>query len=325
MMKRAFLTTAVFLVLCLSFAKQPQAIHGDEPYELVEHTMDVNGATRRYLLYFPSAYDGKIELPLLMVFHGAYGSMAGMAENRTDLLALAQEKNFILVFPHGQNSTDQVKDRAGWKAVHCCPPAIEGQLDDVAFIRQLAATLQNELAVDPRRIHATGFSNGAMFTHRLAADLPYLFASVAPVAGTIGGRKDVQEPVNRVEPGAAVPIMLIHGTADQVVLYEGGQPYAPNWRSDLSFAESVTLWVQTNNSGPLSRETLPGALGNIHRDTYPGGEQGADVTAVTIENLKHKWPTTESVGVDISRDIFEFFETHPRRIQPFFIPVVRTH
>jgi polyhydroxybutyrate depolymerase len=40
--------------------------------------------------------------------------------------------------------------------------------------------------VDRLRVYATGFSNGAMMTHRLGAELPDVLAAIAPVSGTVG-------------------------------------------------------------------------------------------------------------------------------------------
>jgi poly(3-hydroxybutyrate) depolymerase len=59
-------------------------------------------------------------------------------------------------------------------------------VDDVQFVRDVIAHVEAEYRIDSRRVYAAGFSNGAMMTHRLAADLPDLLAGVALAEGTVG-------------------------------------------------------------------------------------------------------------------------------------------
>jgi polyhydroxybutyrate depolymerase len=58
-------------------------------------------------------------------------------------------------------------------------------VDDVAFLDALLDDLAGAYRVDPRRVFATGMSNGAMMAYRLASELSERIAAVAPVAGTM--------------------------------------------------------------------------------------------------------------------------------------------
>jgi hypothetical protein len=91
--------------------------------------------------------------------------------------------------------------------------AVDG-IDDVGFIDALLDNLEGDLCIDRRRVHATGMSNGAELAHRLACDLSWRIASITPVAGT--------DNTTSCAPTRPVPVMHIHGSADQNVPFDGG-------------------------------------------------------------------------------------------------------
>lgn len=76
--------------------------------------------------------------------------------------------------------------------------------------------LKQDYRIDDKRVYATGLSRGGFFALRLAAELPQQFAAVASVGAPM------PEPVLRHHKQKdKVGMLLIQGTADKVVLYEG--------------------------------------------------------------------------------------------------------
>ena len=55
-------------------------------------------------------------------------------------------------------------------------------VDDIAYVRALAADIGARLDVEPKRVFATGFSNGAALTQGLACQTADVFAAIAPVS-----------------------------------------------------------------------------------------------------------------------------------------------
>src|SRR6185503_2395955 len=53
-------------------------------------------------------------------------------------------------------------------------------VDDVAFVAALLDAVPRHHAIDPRRVYATGISNGGIFAHYLAAHLAGRLAAIAP-------------------------------------------------------------------------------------------------------------------------------------------------
>ncbi|RLM48823.1 hypothetical protein DVK02_18675, partial [Halobellus sp. Atlit-31R] len=110
-----------------------------------------------------------------------------------------------------------------------------GGSDDVGFTEALLAKLKKEYRIEAGRVYATGLSRGGFFSLRLAAELPQTFAAVASVGGPM------PEPVVQHQPKSGkVGVMLIHGTADQVVAYDGKAG------GYLAAMDSHRYWIRHN-------------------------------------------------------------------------------
>lgn len=170
----------------------------------VARTLQVGGESRGYLLYVPSTWRRGRPAPLVLVFHGGGGQARGIAPH-TGFSRLAEREGFIVAYPEGLNR--RWNDGRAYAATH----------DDVGFVRALLDTLGRELGIDPGRVYATGISNGAMFSYRLACDLPGVLAAVAPVAGAMPA--DLAPGCAHTEP---VSVLAFQGTADPLMPYAGG-------------------------------------------------------------------------------------------------------
>ena len=106
-------------------------------------------------------------------------------------------------------------------------------VDDQYFLEQLMGTLLESYCIERRRIHVTGFSNGAMMTYQLAMEskIADQIASIAPVAGSpllgflydAAGRPRMQYPMG---------VLDMKGTEDDTIPAnisngDGGRPGAP--------------------------------------------------------------------------------------------------
>merc|ERR1712224_468235 len=119
---------------------------------------------------------------------------------------LADKEGFVVAYPRGLLPAESIsgiipgipKDwfTGGhtWNAGSCCPAASRGKTDDVQFARDLLAAFTSgavkdlsggKIDIDPTRVYATGGSNGAFMSYRLACEAPELFAAIAPVAGVL--------------------------------------------------------------------------------------------------------------------------------------------
>lgn len=167
--------------------------------------------TRTYLLHLPKNYNGQDTLPLVIAMHGGVGNAFNL-ENQSGLSIKADEANFIVVYPEGL-PLGILRIRT-WNAGWCCGQSSEQEVDDVGFIDLLIDKLTSTLPIDPKRIYATGMSNGGFMSYRLACELSDKIAAIAPVAASMS--------LNQCQPQRAVPIIHFHSYLDKNVPYEGG-------------------------------------------------------------------------------------------------------
>ncbi len=66
----------------------------------VDHPLVVNGATRSFRLHVPKTYEATRPVALVLVFHAYYDSSLDM-EERTGFSDMAEDENFIVVYPQG--------------------------------------------------------------------------------------------------------------------------------------------------------------------------------------------------------------------------------
>lgn len=273
-----------------------------------EVSVKVDKLTRWFKLVIPSKYDHTSPRPLVLCFHGGNLSMGFVFNDRKDLIARCDAENWILAIPNGCDFNDN-RGASTWNAIHCCDPAMSAAVNDIGFVQKVVDTLSVYLKIDPARIYAMGGSNGAMLTHRLAAEMPDIFAAVALSAGTIGGQAGLIKPLETIQPTQPVPIMMVHGINDVNVNYYGGKT-ADNNRIDISFSESVTFRAQNNQCTVGQQDTtiVNGLKGSIWIVIFKDCYANKEVRGVTIENHGHGWPGLEEAGWDGTKAMVDFLK-----------------
>ena len=244
-----------------------------------KRTINVGDRVRSYLLHVPPPPHRGKPMPIVLVLHGGGGHAEAIAET-SGFSAKADEEKFIVVYPNG---TGRLRNRLlTWNSGNCCGYAHEHNVDDVSFIRSLIAQVRKELNVDGRRIFVTGFSNGAMMSYRLACELSDTISAIAPVAGALNYEK--------CDPVRPVSVVAFHGTADEHVLYEGGEPTRRvdrNPRVDRAVAEAISFWVKRDQCANRARKVR---RGSVVVDDYTGCRDGTGVRLYTLEGHGHAWP-----------------------------------
>lgn len=261
------------------------------------------GVEREYILHIPPGYDNSQPIPLVIAFHGV-GLDADEMIRISGFSSQADASGFIVVYPNGTGTTKS------WNGGHCCGVAARDNVDDVGFVRALIGDLSTTINIDPKRVYATGFSNGAILTYRLACELSDLLAAVGPVSAT-----QVLEDMQACQPGRPVPLIHFHGTADDANPYDGGTSLGGFQFIPVDTA--IQFWVDFNGcpAQPQSTET-----GSIRHDVYAPCGSGSTVELYTIASGKHAWPGGEAVNqvmgepnMEISATalMWEFFNSHP--------------
>ncbi|MDC0710217.1 PHB depolymerase family esterase [Stigmatella sp. ncwal1] len=280
-----------------------------------EWTLEHEGRPRAYKVHVPPGYNAARPTPAVIAFHG-FGSTELEQEGLSRMSEVADEEGFLAIYPRGLNNPEVERtpdggftDSRSWNAGGCCGSAQLGRVDDVGFVEALFADLDTKLCVDTRRTYATGLSNGAFFSYRLACERAERFAAIAPVAG--------MENVAVCEPSRPVPVIHFHGTADATIAYTGGT--IPLGRAYPSAPATVERWAERNGcTGP---QTQTYRRGDSTCVTSTGCKpESATATLCTVEGGGHTWPgglvppdlgyTTQDL--DATREMWRFFEAHPR-------------
>ena len=262
---------------------------------------------RRYIVYTPASYasqPGKL-YPVVFNYHGGGMSMAEQMLY-TQMNRAADRHQFIVVYPAGIKQDWNVGFGTSY---------LEGS-DDIGFTEAVLSKLKKDYRIDGERVYATGLSRGGFFALRIAAELPQLFAAVASVGGPM------PEPVVQHHKQAGkVGVLLLHGTADQVVAYAGKQG------SYLSAVDSTAYWRKHNGINdavaPLRRiDTDHGDGTAVEAIEYGNGAQR--VALWTVRDGGHTWAGADAFNVGLpigktSRDIdaneviWQFLATHRRQ------------
>ena len=82
---------------------EPDGTHslsGEIEYGLTSQTLVHDGVIRDFLMYVPASYDGSVDVPLVLNFHGN-GLTAEVHMGMADMRPIAEEENFIAIYPQG--------------------------------------------------------------------------------------------------------------------------------------------------------------------------------------------------------------------------------
>lgn len=260
-------------------------------YGSSEHSVTVNGVKRSYYLHLPKGYDSSKKYPLVLFFHG-YGNSPKIAEWYSGMSRKADKEGFIVAYPKGTGYGPGLY--LSWNAGFCCDLAAQRKVDDVGFSKALIESLENKYSIDSSRIYATGHSNGALFVHRLALELPNTFAAVAPVSGSVGGyTKPEHSEMNKTmhhqplifenKPTfVPIPILIAHGKLDTIIPYNGGTHHGSTFDS---VNQTVKFWLN-NNKCDLKSKTSVEKNGTIV-DAYRCPDSVVEL--VTYPEGHHAW------------------------------------
>jgi len=280
---------------------QPSAHLAPGDYNL---SLTTGGANRTYILHVPPAYDGAVPLPLVYVLHGRGGSAASMVPG-TRMNFVADQKNFFVVYPNGTGNPLAWNDGI-------LPLLVGSSVDDVAFFRALTADLQTRIKVDPKRIYATGLSNGAFMSYRLGSEAPDLVAAISIVEGTMS-TTDASGTVYKIAtPTTPLPVLVIHGKQDPNLPYNGGVSAGEPEVTKMSPADSVKIWTDADAcAGAPATKASPD--GNIVTEDYQNCSAGTEVQFISIGTGVHQWPTMLDVAqFPGSPAIWNFFSKHAK-------------
>ncbi|MGH8175602.1 MAG: serine hydrolase [Steroidobacter sp.] len=274
----------------------------------LSHPTPWDGRTRSYQLHLPTGFmpgDGAVR-PLVVALHGGGGN-GPQFESASGYSLKADAENFIVVYPSGIGALGT------WNAsTHCCGPANVQNVDDVRFLKDLAARLSAQYAIDSRKVFATGHSNGGVMSWRLGCDAPEVFSAIGPNAADSTTLHSDGAPCDL--GSRRVRVVNLHGDADDRMPYRGGagsgaEPYVRQPVEDPDSTlhggqTDIGLWTALNGCDftPLDTVTTSGYV----KKTFCGA------SAVQVVNYKvlgggHEWYDTSNSTLSSTDTTWSFF------------------
>lgn len=173
------------------------------PVGLKSQEWVIGGVKRTGFVAFPTKKSAA-GAPLVLVFHGHGGTAANMSRalNIHDKWAEA-----VVIYLQGLPTAGTVVDRAGRMAGWQSEPGELGDRD-VRLVDSVIAWAKKDFTIDPKRVFATGHSNGGWFTYVLWAVRPDQFAAFAPASAVFGRMVTSAKPK---------PALIMAGRRDRLV------------------------------------------------------------------------------------------------------------
>lgn len=175
----------------------------------------------------------------------------------------------------------------------------------------MVSAIRRQAPIDPRRIYATGISNGGMMDYRLACDTS-IFAALGPDSATLLGTCPHPSPVS---------VIHIHGTADTTMPFNGGPGDGRTVIDGPAVPSVVAAWRKTDRCpAPSTKVARP-------LTTTPARcPDGRAVELIAIAGAGHQWPgsashplrerllgtSPPSTALNATATIWSFFAAHPK-------------
>ena len=250
-----------------------------------------DGLQREFFIYVPTILND--EASVLFSLHG-YGSYASWNMQYTGYRSLADNNNFLAIFPQG--TVHPTKGGTHWNIGAFTSGS---SVNDLGFIQYIIDWLKDTYNFNHDRIYANGMSNGGFMSYHLACYLGHEIAAIASVTGSMS-----DYTYNGCSPDHPTAVMQIHGANDAVIPFDGAYGFR-------SIPESIEFWTQYNNCDPVP-ETF--SIQDNNNDGYGGGyheiysdcQNAVNVELYLLEDFGHEWPGVDD-DISAASTIWSFF------------------
>jgi polyhydroxybutyrate depolymerase len=198
-------------------ATEPNAPY---PVGLSDQTIEFGGVIRQFRVHVPPG--SSTPKAAVFVLHGGGGEgldVAHLGEHPLSVFrTVADREGFVVVYPGGLPANDAA-GRIGW--VDCrADNEVSSGADDIGFLAALIERVRGEYGLTSAQMFMTGGSNGAQMTHAFAFHNADLVGAVATGSGSLP-ETPLPGPCT-TGPSRPLPILILHGTADTQMPWDGG-------------------------------------------------------------------------------------------------------
>lgn len=336
---RRFAAVLVLLMLGLApFTPRAHASSGT----FQQYTYNGSAGSRPYYVYTPANYQAGTMVPLIVMLHGCTQNPTDFA-NGTQMNALADQKQFIVVYPQ-QTSSYNSSDCWNWfqtadQARGSGEPAI------IAGIVQTVEQTTSQWSIDPNRVYVAGMSAGAAMSVIMGATYPDIFASIGVESGleyqaatslTAASTAQMQGGPNPTQQGQAaynamgsvarvVPTIVFHGTSDYTVYPVNGDQIVQQWmQTDHLASNNTNNPYNASFNSPSTSTNGQVSGGRSYTVQTWNDTNGNEIQEYwKINSMGHAWSGgsssgsyTDPQGPSATQAMYTFFMNHPQGQAP---------
>lgn len=235
-------------------------------------TLSVGGKTRTLFVYAPSGIAQN--RPLVISMHGLNQDI-NYQKGQAKWELVADTAKFVVVYPAGEGNS---WDISGTK--------------DTDFISAIIESMVTRYGIDRNRVYVSGFSMGGMNCYNVANKIANKIAAIGPVSGYLFA--------NTVASSRPMPIIHVHGTADDVVQYSGVAAVLQKWRTWNGCPSTGTRTTPYPVNKPNSKSIRE----------YWGPCNNSEVELITLDGKGHWHSNDDAAGVNTTRELWRFFRKH---------------
>jgi len=145
-----------------------------------KYMLDHSAGSRPYFVYSPANYQVGTVVPLVVMLHGCTQTAQEFAAG-TQMNMLADQYNFIVVYPQQENAYNQYLCWNWFDSTNQSRGNAEPAI--IARIVQVIAQDSSQWTIDRRRIYVAGLSAGAAMSVIMGATYPDIFAAIGVHSG----------------------------------------------------------------------------------------------------------------------------------------------
>jgi len=242
-------------------------------------TITVPGQTRPRTIFVHAPANLAQNRPLVISMHGLNQDI-NYQKGQAKWELVADTARFVVVYPAGENNSWDI-----------------GGTKDTDFISAIIESMVTRYGIDRNRVYVSGFSMGGMMSYNAANKIANKIAAIGPVSGYLFS--------NVAASSRPMPIIHVHGTADDVVRYQA----SGNQQGVVAMLQKWRTWNQCPATGtrttpyPINRPNSKSVM------EYWSPCKNSAVQLVILDGKGH-WHSNDDAGVHTTKEIWAFFKKH---------------
>lgn len=216
--------------------------------------------------------------PLVISLHGLNQDI-NYQKNQAKWELVADTAKFLVVYPAGESNS---WDISGNK--------------DTDFILAIIDAMYTKYGIDRDRVYVSGFSMGGMMSYHTANKIGNKVAAIGPVSGYLFG--------NTAASSRPMPIIHVHGTADDVVYYNA----SGNQQGVKAMLQKWREWNKCPSTSTFIKP-YPAGRNNANSYEYWGPCDKSAVVLISLDGKGH-FHSNETNGVHTTIELWNFLKKY---------------